>query len=263
MLSVYGAGYIGGRYCQMYDDTVIIPREERFPYTKEILYFISTVDNSNIHTDITLDVDTNLRILCEVLNNCRTSDICFNFISSWFVYGDCELPAREDVLCNPKGFYSITKKCAEDLLIDFCRTYGVKYRILRMPNVVGGIDPKASPKKNAISYLISLLKKGEDITLVNEGKIYRDVLHVDDVCRGINLVLNKGELDSIYNIGSGQMTSLGDIMKTAKHFLKSDSNILSKIGYSQDMYLDCSKVRALGFSPNISITEIIKELCTN
>ena len=139
----------------------------------------------------------------------------------------------------------------------------MKYRILRMPNVVGGFDPKASPKKNAISYLISLLKKGEDITLVNNGEIYRDVMHVDDVCRGINTVVNRGELNTIYNIGSGQMTSLGGIMSTAKHFLKSESNILSKPGYSEDMLLDCSKVRALGFSPKISITEIIRELCTN
>ena len=52
------------------------------------------------------------------------------------------------------------------LLIDFCRTYKVKYRILRMPNVVGGYDPKASPKKNAIHYLIGELKKGNDITSI-------------------------------------------------------------------------------------------------
>ena len=87
-------------------------------------------------------------------------------------------------------------------------------------------------------------------------------MHVDDVCRGINTVVNRGELNTIYNIGSGQMTSLGGIMSTAKHFLKSESNILSKPGYSQDMLLDCGKVRALGFSPKISITEIIRELCT-
>jgi nucleoside-diphosphate-sugar epimerase len=181
-------------------ETLIIHREQRNPETQEILYFISTIDNSNIHTDITLDVKTNLSILCEVLDHCRSADRVFNFISSWFVYGDCELPAKEDSPCNPRGFYSITKKCAEDLIIDFCRTYGMKYRILRMPNVVGGFDPKASPKKNAISFLISLLKKGEDITLVNDGQVYRDVMHVDDVCRGINAVVNRGELNTIYNI---------------------------------------------------------------
>ena len=264
MLSVYGAGYIGGRYCQMYPkDTHVTPREQRSPVTKEILYFISTIDNSNIHTNITLDVETNLRIFCEVLDHCRSADISINFISSWFVYGDCDLPAREDSICNPKGFYSITKKCAEDLLIDFCRTYKVKYRILRMPNVVGGFDPKASPKKNAIHYLIDELKNNNDITLYNNGEIIKDIMHVDDVCRGINRVINEGEFNTIYNIGSGQKTTLGDIIRTAKHFLNSESKILTKNAVTQDMFLDSSKLRRLGFQPQISQTEIIRELCTN
>lgn len=260
MISVYGAGYIGGRYCELYD-TTIIPRENRVPESKEILYFISTIDNSNIHSDITLDVETNLKVLCEVLDHCRDSDYEINFISSWFVYGDCELPAREDFHCNPRGFYSITKKCAEDLLIDFCRTYGVKYRILRMPNVVGGNDKKASPKKNVIHWMIGELKKGNDVTLYNNGNIIRDIMHVDDVCRGINTVLSRGELNSIYNIGSGQATTIGEIIRTAKHFLNSESNILNKDAITQDMWLDSSKLRALGFQPKISQTQIIREIC--
>jgi len=262
MISVYGAGYIGGRYCQMYDDTLIMHRDQRKPATKELLYFISTVDNFNIHTDITLDVETNLKVLCETLDYCR-EDTVINFISSWFVYGECELPAKEDSLCNPKGFYSITKKCAEDLIIDFCKTYDVKYRILRLCNVVGGLDRKASPQKNAIAHMINLLKSGEDVILYNGGRVYRDIMHVDDVCRAINTAISLGELNSIYNIGSGQMTSLGDIIRTAKHFLQSDSNIISKSAVTQDMFLDSAKLRALGFQPRISTTEIIRELCTN
>ena len=75
MLSVYGAGYIGGRYCEMFpNETLIIPREQRNPESQELLYLISTIDNSNIHTNITLDVETNLRILCEVLDHCRNND---------------------------------------------------------------------------------------------------------------------------------------------------------------------------------------------
>lgn len=262
MITVYGAGYVGGRYCQMYEDTLIMHREQRKPATKEILYFISTVDNSNIHTDITLDVETNLKVLCETLDYCR-EDTIINFISSWFVYGECKLPAREDYLCNPRGFYSITKKCAEDLVIDFCRTYNTNYRILRLCNVVGGHDKKASPKKNAIAHMINLLKSGEDVILYNNGNIYRDIMHVDDVCRAINTVIKIGELNSIYNIGSGQMTSLGDIIVEAKNFLQSNSRILSKSAATQDMFLDSSKLMALGFQPQISNTEIIKELCTN
>ena len=115
-LSVYGGkGCVGGNFSRMYpDDTIVIPREQREPESDEILYFISTVDNYNVHTNITLDVETNLKVLCETLDKCRDSDVTFNFISSWFVYGDIPLPAREDSHCNPPEFYFITKKVEEN-----------------------------------------------------------------------------------------------------------------------------------------------------
>ena len=148
MISLYGgSGFVGGEFQRMYDSCIEIPYDKREPKSNKILYFISTVDNYNVHENITLDVDTNLHVLCEVLDYCRSKDIEFNFISSWFVYGKTSLPARENGLCNPTGFYSITKKCAEDLLVSFCNTYGVKYRILRLCNVLGLGDKKASRKK--------------------------------------------------------------------------------------------------------------------
>ena len=76
-LSVYGGtGFVGGNFTRMYpDETIVIPREQREPESDEILYFISTVDNYNVHTNITLDVETNLKVLCETLDKCRDSDV--------------------------------------------------------------------------------------------------------------------------------------------------------------------------------------------
>lgn len=271
MISVYGAsGFVGSRFCNLYPHFVVKQkREERKPQTKNILYLISTVDNYNVHTDITLDVETNLKVLCEVLNFCRDTDIVFNFISSWFVYGETELPAKEEYICKPTGFYSITKKAAEDLLISFCKTYKVKYRILRLCNVLGNSDSKASLKKNALSYMIDLLKKDEDIYLYDDGTPIRDIMHIDDVCRAIELVCREGELNEVYNIGSGQPTSIGDIIGKAKEYLDSKSVIKSKeapefhqIVQAKDFYLDTSKLRKLGFTQTISTDKIIKQLCT-
>ena len=112
MISLYGAGFVGGHFAKMYHEFVDVQgRDERNPKHKDILYFISTVDNYNVHDKITLDVDTNLHVLCEVLDHCRSEDITFNFISSWFVYGKGDTPASETSPCNPQGFYSITKFC--------------------------------------------------------------------------------------------------------------------------------------------------------
>ena len=187
-----------GNFCRLFSDNVVLQnRDERKPNTNGIIYFISTVDNYNVHTNITLDVETNLKVLCEVLDFCRDSNTVFNFISSWFVYGEIELPAKEEYYCRPTGFYSITKKAAEDLLISFCRTYGVKYRILRLCNVMGNGDGKVSAKKNALSYMIDLLKKNEDVYLYDGGTPIRDIMHVDDVCRAIDLVCREGKFNEI------------------------------------------------------------------
>ena len=64
-----GTGFVGGNFCDCFSENVIIQkREDRKPSTKNILYFISTVDNYNVFNNITLDVETNLKVLCEVLS---------------------------------------------------------------------------------------------------------------------------------------------------------------------------------------------------
>ena len=270
MISVYGAsGFVGSRFCNLYPDQVVKQdRDERKPRTKDILYLISTVDNYNVHSNITLDVETNLKVLCEVLDHCREEDITFNFISSWFVYGEQNLPAPEDAYCQPTGFYSITKKAAEDLLISFCRTYGVKYRIIRLCNVLGKSDNKASLKKNALVHMISLLKQNDDVYLYDEGTPIRDVMYIDDVCRAIKLICDEGNINEIYNVGSGQPTKIGDIIDIAKDYLKSDSEIkfkeapeFHKIVQAKDFWLDTTKLKDLGFEQEVTLEKGIQLLC--
>ena len=269
MISLYGgSGFVGGEFQRMYDSCIEIPYDKREPKSNKILYFISTVDNYNVHENITLDVDTNLHVLCEVLDYCRSKDIEFNFISSWFVYGKTSLPARENGLCNPTGFYSITKKCAEDLLVSFCNTYGVKYRILRLCNVLGLGDRKASRKKNAIMWMIDQLKLDKDINLYDNGSPYRDVMHIKDVCRAIKLVMDSGELNTIYNIGSGYPTQVGEIINFVKDHINSKSKIntieppdFHKNVQAQDFWMDIEKIQSLGFVPEFTLEEGLKNIC--
>jgi len=155
-------------------------------------------------------------------------------------------------------------------LISFCRTYKVNYRIMRLCNVLGKGDGKLSAKKNALSYMIELLKNNEDVYLYDEGTPIRDVMHVNDVCRAIKLICDSGDINKVYNIGSGQPTRIGDIISLAKEYLNSNSQIKSreapefhKIVQAKDFWLDTSRLTQLGFTPSISLEEIIKELCTN
>mgnify|MGYP006227361337 CR=1 FL=1 len=179
------------------------------PKTKDVLYFISTVDNYNVFEDVTKDVRVNLDLLCQILEKCKSADMTFNFISSWFVYGKTpSLTATESSLCYPIGFYSITKICAEDLLISFCETFHIKYRIIRLCNVMGLGDKLVSKKKNALTWMINQLKASEPIDLYDKGNSKRDILHVSDVCEAINLICSYGQHNQIYNVSSGKPLSL-------------------------------------------------------
>lgn len=266
-ISVFGGtGFIGSAYCNKYT-SVVIPKHELNSKSCEILYFISTVDNYNVLSNPTVDIETNLIHLMKVLDANKDNLKCINFISSWFVYGDTDLPANENSVCNPKGFYSITKKCAEDLLISYCKTNKIKYRIFRLSNVYGKNDLKVSNKKNALQFLINKIKQNEQIDLYYGGKFYRDYMSVEDVCRAINHLLLYGEVNSIYNIGSGDKIEFIEIINKIIQLTNSRSEIITvqpsefhKIVQVKDMILDVSKLNHTNFSKGKSILENIVNL---
>ena len=268
-LSVYGAtGFIGGTFCDLYPDEIVkIPREERKPLSKDIIYFISTTTNSHVFEDLHKDVDTNLTVLMDVLEHCKDENITFNFVSSAFVYGTDIIDAKEDDVCEPGGFYSITKRCAEQLLISYCKTFGVKYRILRIANVYGD-DKTVSAKKNVLKFLIGLMKEDKDLVLYDDGMQLRDYMHVGDICRAMKLVMEKGEINSIYNIVTGNSLPFKNIMEKARDFLGSKSKFnyvdypeFNKIAQAYNYSVNGDKLKALGFKPQISFDEGLKSLC--
>lgn len=269
-ISVYGGtGFIGGNFCRMYaDETSLISREDRTPKSKQILYFISTIHNYNVFDKPFLDIDTNLKVLVETLEECKGRDVVFNFVSSWFVYGQTDtLPASEETHCNPKGFYSITKRTAEQMLISYCETFDIKYRIFRLCNVYGTNATKVSVKRNALQYLTEEVMNNKDINLYNGGNDIRDFMHVDDVCRAMKLCLDSADLNGITNIGSGIPVKFGEVMEYVKVRTKSSSTFNSveppkfhKVVQVKDMYLDVSKLHSLGFKPERDFWEQIDKI---
>jgi nucleoside-diphosphate-sugar epimerase len=268
-ISVFGGkGFIGGTFCNLYpEDVVLIPRQHRNFETNEILYFISTTTNQNVFKDLHIDIDTNLSLFVDVLNKCKEKDVVFNFISSGFVYGNDVIDAKETDCCNPTGFYSITKRCAEQLLISFCETFGVKYRILRIGNVYG-LDKTVSLGKNVLGYMISLLKQNQDIKLYDGGNFLKDYMYVEDICKAIKLILNNGKLNEIYNISSGVSLSFREIIETAKDLTKSQSNIIDipfldnqKFIQVKNMTLNNNKLSSLGFSCSMNLNKGLQILC--
>jgi nucleoside-diphosphate-sugar epimerase len=269
-ISVYGGtGFIGNSFCNLFADQILkIPREHREPKSKDILYFISTTTNYNVFEDLHVDINTNLNLLMEVLEYCKGEDIIFNFVSSGFVYGLDVIDAKETDLPDPRGFYSITKRTAEQLIISFCETFGCKYRIFRLANVYG-TDKTVSPKKNVLGFLINKLKNDEDIQLYGGGLVLRDYMHVDDVSKAIKCIIDSGSENQVYNIATGQPRYFCDIIQLAVDKL---SNSKSKIisvetpefylkTQAKNFSLNIEKLNNLNFKPSISIDDGILQLC--
>lgn len=260
-----GTGFVGSNFNNTYS-CIVNDRTDYIPKSESILYLISTTDNYNIYTDPYLDIETNLTLLIKVLENCKNKNITFNFASSWFVYGDITGPVHEDSVCNPNGFYSITKRTAEQLLIEYCKTFDIKYRILRFSNVLGKNDTKVSKKKNVLTYLINELKNDREITLYNNGEFYRDYIHVSDLCRAVKLVIDSGDINTTYNIGNG----VPILFKDAIYYAADKLSKIEKINIANDtasdiikptsLYLNCDKLFKLGYRPKFTIKNMVDEL---
>ena len=271
-ISIFGGnGFIGSKFCELYKNEIVkIDKNDYIPKTNNILYLISTVDNYNIHNNLHIDIDTNLKVLMNVLENIpKNTDTVFNFISSWFVYGqNNEIPFREDYSkCNPSGFYSITKYCAEQLLISFCQTYNIKYRIFRLANVIGEGDGKISKKKNALQYLIKQITENKDVELYYGGQVLRDYIYVDDVCNAMKHCMDNAPYNQIINIGSGEPFVFINLINKAIEYSKSKSKIIHieptnfhNIVQVRHSYLDIKKLSSYGYKNQFSIDSIINKL---
>ena len=281
-LSVYGhSGFVGSAFvseCRD-DDLYLVPRYSRRPDPSkktDMVYFISTTHNYHVFTDPTEDVRTNLLVLTETLDSWKRNNPegVFNFISSWFVYGprydEWEQAGlvHEDDTCNPQGFYSITKRCAEQLIESFCQTHSMKYRILRLCNIIGPGDKGVSKQKNALQYLINEMKQNRPIEIYGDGNFTRTYMDKRDCARAIRLVVEKGNLNEIYNIGVEPSQRFIDLIRLAHELIGSQSEIrfiepkkFHKQVQVENFDMGCSKLHALGFEPKYSIIGTIARLC--
>lgn len=269
-----GTGFILSRYAQLYPDNIEIAERNAFVgHGDEILYGISTTSNYHPvveHADFDIDIDTNLKHFLKVL---RSTTGTFNLLSTWFVYGkgagNHQLhPAREGDPCDPNGFYSITALAREQLLRSYCETFGRNYRIFRLCNVMGN-DPRASKHKNALEYIVQGINQNLDIN-VYTGDNYRNYMHVDDVCRAIRLCLEKGELNTVYNIGAPCSERIYDLIEHAKTLTGSSSRInlvapprFHQIVQVPDFWMNTDKLRALGFVPDMNAYQAVDRILAN
>lgn len=275
IISVYGGfGFVLGEFCRQFPEKIIrVPKPDVESPTPTILYGISTVHNYHVFDSPTLDVETNLLHFMEVLSSSHKrhgKSLDFTLISTWFVYGvesSEQLPLTETTICNPRGFYSITARAREQLLISYCETFGLKYKILRLANVMGWRDSKASSQKNAIQWLMDKVLHNEPVELYDNGNVYREIIDVRDCAQAINLAMLNNSY-TLYNISNGKSTKVRDIIQCTIDYSGSKSTIwdnqhkpeFHSVVQAKNAFINNDRLKELGYVPKYTINETIEAI---
>ena len=194
----------------------------------------------------------------------------FIHISTDEVYGESMISEDEEkktestVLC-PTNPYAATKAAAELIAKSYYFSFKMPIIITRGNNVYG---PNQYPEK-LIPRFIDLLNKDQKVTIQGDGTNLRAFLHVIDVCSGLKIILEKGAIGEIYNIGSDidHEYSVKEIAHKLIKLLKNTENYDEWISYIEDRpfndkryYISNDKLKQLGWTINIDFDEGLKKL---
>jgi len=178
-------------------------------------------------------------------------------VSTDEVYGTIlQGSATEKTRFNPSSPYSATKASAELLINSYVKTYGVDAVITRCTNNYG---PRQFNEK-LIPKTIGLCDENKKIPVYGTGTSIRDWIHVEDHCKAIMLVLEKGKGGESYNISSSnEVDNLTLVTKILEILNKSKENIQfvkDRPGEDIRYSLDSTKIHEkLGWKPKINFDE--------
>lgn len=185
----------------------------------------------------------------------------FIHISTDEVYGDVNiehLGCYETDVLNPTNPYSATKAGAEHIVRAYYYSYKLPVLIIRCNNVYG----IRQYKEKLIPKFINLLLENKKCTIQGKGITRRNFIHIDDVCKAIIVVLTKGELNNVYNIGCTNEFSVIDIAKKLIEYLKPNEEFNNWIEYIEDRHyndfrysINTNKLTNLGWSEEINFDE--------
>jgi dTDP-glucose 4,6-dehydratase len=184
----------------------------------------------------------------------------FHQISTDEVYGAIPEPQRskEGDPLEPRSPYSASKAGAEHLVYAYFVTYGLPVTTTRGSNNIG---PFHYPEK-AVPLFATNAIADIPLPIYGDGRQVRDYQYVLDHCEGIDLVLHKGQLGEIYNVGTEVETPNIEMARKILAILgKPDSllqHVTDRAGHDRRYALDCSKLRALGWRSRHSFDEALE-----
>ena len=208
-----------------------------------------------------LGCDVILKGLLNLLESCKKHNVKrFVFISSSMIYGDFDQDNNpETASTNPIEPYGIMKLCAENLVRNYNRLYGLEYSIVRPSAVYGPYDVV----DRVLSKFIVKAKADETMSINGEG-LALDFSYVDDVADGMVLCATHPKAaNETFNITRSIARTLVDAGNIIINETNSNSELIVSENdgkYPKRGALDISKARdLLGFNPTVNIEEGLKQ----
>ena len=187
-------------------------------------------------------------VLCDVATRLGVGR--FLQVSTDEVYGSIETGSfAETDRVEPRSPYSASKAASDLIALAYQATYGLPVIVTRSSNNFG---PYQYPEKLLPLFITNLLD-GQRVPLYGDGLNVRDWCFVEDNCAAIDLVLRRGEVGEIYNIGAGNEMPNRAVTEAVLGLLRHDETMIEyvtdRLGHDRRYSIDTRKVRALGWAP--------------
>ena len=224
----------------------------------------SHVDRSIENPEIFLE--TNIIGTSVLMDACRKYGIKrYHQVSTDEVYGDLPLDRpdlffTEETPLHTSSPYSSSKAGADLLVMAYHRTYGLPVTISRCSNNYG---PYHFPEK-LIPLMIIHALDGEPLPVYGDGLNVRDWLYVEDHCKAIDLILRKGRVGEVYNVGGHNEMRNIDIVKLICQELGKPESLIAHVtdrkGHDRRYAIDPTKIhQELGWLPETTFAVGIKK----
>jgi dTDP-glucose 4,6-dehydratase len=179
-------------------------------------------------------------------------------VSTDEVYGAIEDGAfKEEDRLRPSNPYSASKAGGELLAHSYWRTYRTPVMVTRATNNIG---PNQYPEKMLPLFITNALED-KPLPVYGDGLQMRDWMHVEDHCRALDLLLQRGQLGEVYNIGGSPAATNIDVARMVLRKLSKPESLITFVkdrpGHDRRYAVDSSKLRVLGWKPKYDLASAL------
>ena len=189
----------------------------------------------------------------------------YHQVSTDEVYGDLPLDRldlffTEETPIHTSSPYSASKASADLLVLAYYRTFGLPVTISRCSNNYG---PYHFPEK-LIPLMISRALADQPLPVYGKGENIRDWLYVEDHCSAIDLIMRKGRVGEVYNVGGHNERTNMEVVRTILNQLQKPESLISYVtdrpGHDRRYAIDPTKItNELGWTPETHFDDGIKK----